>query len=67
MVKRGSMFGRYKPLWNNKPSFKSNYDAVIIGGGLHEFIDKLQTQLNDIGDAVDDTFFDMQKTTMSSV
>jgi len=29
------MFGKYKPLWGQKPSLKSNYDAVIIGGGLH--------------------------------
>ena len=29
------MFGRYKPLWGRKPRFKSSYDAVIIGGGLH--------------------------------
>ncbi|MDH3799293.1 MAG: FAD-dependent oxidoreductase, partial [Desulfobacterales bacterium] len=29
------MLGKYKPLWGEKPSLKSNYDAVIIGGGLH--------------------------------
>ncbi len=29
------MPGKYKPLWGEKPSLKSNYDAVIIGGGLH--------------------------------
>jgi sarcosine oxidase subunit beta len=29
------MFGKYKPLWGEKPALKSNYDAVIIGGGLH--------------------------------
>ena len=29
------MFRKYKPLWGEKPSLKSNYDAVIIGGGLH--------------------------------
>jgi sarcosine oxidase subunit beta len=29
------MFGKYKPLWGKKSAFKSNYDAVIIGGGLH--------------------------------
>jgi len=29
------MFGRYKPLWGKKSALKSNYDAVIIGGGLH--------------------------------
>ncbi|MCL6639156.1 MAG: FAD-binding oxidoreductase [Firmicutes bacterium] len=29
------MFGRFKPLWGEKPHFKSGYDAVIIGGGLH--------------------------------
>ncbi|MDM8523602.1 FAD-dependent oxidoreductase [Desulfococcaceae bacterium HSG8] len=29
------MFGRKKRLWGEKPSFRSNYDAVIIGGGLH--------------------------------
>ena len=29
------MFRNYKPLWGEKSSLKSNYDAVIIGGGLH--------------------------------
>jgi sarcosine oxidase subunit beta len=29
------MFGRYKPLWGERPRLKSSYDAVIIGGGLH--------------------------------
>jgi sarcosine oxidase subunit beta len=29
------MFGQYKPLWGKKPALKPNYDAVIIGGGLH--------------------------------
>jgi len=29
------MFGKYKPLWGRRPRFKSSYDAVIIGGGLH--------------------------------
>ncbi|MGD9042190.1 MAG: FAD-binding oxidoreductase [Desulfobacterales bacterium] len=29
------MLGRYKPLWEKKAALKSNYDAVIIGGGLH--------------------------------
>ena len=29
------MFAKVKPLWGEKPSFRSNYDAVIIGGGLH--------------------------------
>jgi sarcosine oxidase subunit beta len=29
------MFGNYKPLWGKKTRLKSNYDAVIIGGGLH--------------------------------
>ncbi len=28
------MFGKYKRLWADSP-FKSQYDAVIIGGGLH--------------------------------
>jgi len=28
------MFGRYKRLWG-KPTLKSSYDVVIIGGGLH--------------------------------
>ncbi len=28
------MFGNYKRLWKT-PTFKSRYDAVIIGGGLH--------------------------------
>ena len=29
------MFGKYKSLFGKKPGFKSSYDAVIIGGGLH--------------------------------
>ena len=29
------MFGKYKSLFGEKPRFKSSYDAVIIGGGLH--------------------------------
>ena len=29
------MFGKYKSLFGKKPPFKSKYDAVIIGGGLH--------------------------------
>ncbi len=29
----------------------------IINGGLHEFIDGLQTSLNDIGQAINDTYF----------
>ena len=28
------MFGKYKRLWG-KPTLKSSYDGVIIGGGLH--------------------------------
>ena len=28
------MFKKYKRLWG-KPAFKSSYDVVIIGGGLH--------------------------------
>lgn len=30
---------------------------TIIQGGLHEYIDRLQTQLNAVGDAVNETFF----------
>ncbi|MEJ2038118.1 MAG: FAD-dependent oxidoreductase [Desulfosarcinaceae bacterium] len=29
------MFGNRKPLWGKKPRLKSSYDAVLIGGGLH--------------------------------
>ena len=29
------MFGKFKPLWGDRPSLKSSYDAVIVGGGLH--------------------------------
>jgi sarcosine oxidase subunit beta len=29
------MFGKYKSLFGKKPRFKSSYDVVIIGGGLH--------------------------------
>ena len=29
------MFSKYKPLWGKQPRLKSNYEAVIIGGGLH--------------------------------
>jgi len=31
--------------------------ADIVGGGLHEFIDGFQTRLNDVGDAINETFF----------
>lgn len=31
---------------------------TIINGGLHEFIDLLQTSLNDIGRAIDSTYFE---------
>jgi sarcosine oxidase subunit beta len=29
------MLRNYKPLWGEKSALKSNYDTVIIGGGLH--------------------------------
>ena len=29
----------------------------IIAGGMHEFIDAFQTQLNLVGEAIDETFF----------
>ena len=29
----------------------------VISGGLHEFIDRLQTRLNEVGQAIHDTFF----------
>ena len=29
------MFFKHKPLWGKQPKLKSNYEAVIIGGGLH--------------------------------
>jgi len=29
----------------------------ILEGGLHEYVDRLQTKLNDIGDAINETFF----------
>ncbi len=32
----------------------------IIDQGLHEFVDSLQTQLNQLGDAITETFFDPQ-------
>jgi uncharacterized alpha-E superfamily protein len=32
----------------------------IISGGLHEFIDGLQTDLNNVGDAIFDTFFSIK-------
>lgn len=32
----------------------------VIGTGLHEFIDGMQTKLNQVGDAVHDTFFAMR-------
>lgn len=31
--------------------------ADIVGGGLHEFIDDFQRKLNDVGQAVNETFF----------
>ena len=32
----------------------------IIAGGLHEFVDDLQTRLNDVGEAIYETFFAMR-------
>ena len=29
------MFSKQKPLWGKKKKLKSNYDVVLIGGGLH--------------------------------
>jgi uncharacterized alpha-E superfamily protein len=29
----------------------------VLNGGLHEFLDRLQTRLNGIGAALDSTFF----------
>jgi uncharacterized alpha-E superfamily protein len=39
----------------------------IISGGLHEFVDDLQTRLNLIGAAVFDTFFAIRPMDMASV
>jgi uncharacterized alpha-E superfamily protein len=32
----------------------------IIAGGIHEFIDRFQTKLNDVGDAIFETFLASQ-------
>jgi uncharacterized alpha-E superfamily protein len=32
----------------------------IINQGLHEFVDSLQTQLNQVGEGIVDTFIDPQ-------
>lgn len=42
-----------------------NYTQIdeIIHGGLHEFLDKLQTRLNGVDDAVFDTFFTLRSLT----
>ncbi|MEW5885034.1 MAG: alpha-E domain-containing protein, partial [Armatimonadota bacterium] len=37
----------------------------IIAGGLHEFLDSFQAKLNDIGDAIDRTFFALQPVSAS--
>lgn len=45
-----------------------NYTQIeeIIQGGLHEFLDKLQTQLNQVDDAVFETFFALRPLTSAS-
>lgn len=37
-------------------------NEVIINGGLHEFIDQLQIDLNDLGSAINDTYFARRRT-----
>jgi uncharacterized alpha-E superfamily protein len=32
----------------------------VVAGGLHEFVDSLQTRLNQVGDAIHDSFFAMR-------
>ena len=32
------MFGTTKPLWGEQPEQKKHYDAVLIGGGLHNLL-----------------------------
>lgn len=39
----------------------------VIAGGLHEYLDALQTRLNDASDAIHDTFFALQPVTPSMV
>jgi uncharacterized alpha-E superfamily protein len=45
-----------------------NYTQIdeIIGGGLHEFLDGLQTRLNGIDDAIFETFFALRPVTGAS-
>ena len=45
-----------------------NYTQIdeIISGGLHEFLDELQTRLNWIDDAVYETFFTLRPLTGTS-
>ena len=42
-----------------------NYTQIeeIIAGGLHEFLDKLQTRLNRIDDAIFESFFTLRPLT----
>ena len=37
-------------------------NEIIINGGLHEFIDALQITLNDLGTAINDTYFSRRRT-----
>ena len=37
-------------------------NTLIINGGLHEFIDTLQTDLNNLGSAINETYFARRKT-----
>ena len=48
-------------------SLRSMTANVIIDGGMHEFIDSFQSQLNDIGKAINDTFFKARSFTTSQL
>lgn len=41
-------------------------NETIINGGLHEFIDALQISLNDLGTAINDTYFSRRRTRANS-
>ena len=60
----GSMHGTFRtPAEQQLGRLRAELDYAhideIIRDGLHEFIDRFQTRLNQVGGAISDTFFDM--------
>jgi len=39
----------------------------VIAGGMHEFVDNLQTRLNQVGESIHDCFFAMRPLELATV